>query len=390
MGYDLRRGLHDLGDQPPQGGTPLDPERVLGRVRRARAARAAAVGVTSAAAVLGLTLAVQALPLTGDDPRPGPAATSEPVPSPTPTATGQPSPAPSGTPSPTAESAAPPAVLPLVAVTADGEVVTLDPATGERLTTLHTGVDVADGMVDVTMDHARGVVYVAQRPADGAAKGEILRIPVAGGAAELFLARAWSPLLSPDGTLLAAHALDPTTNASSLAVVDLASGDVRYLPQVDDYAGRWLEPYSWSPDGSTLYLSIGAEDSSGLRTLPLDATSLDEAGLIVSGEGEEWETTVPLGPGLLAVAVRGEGWEPATETFGLRLVDRASGAPVDEIDGMRGRWARDLVATSDGGLVVLAGRWSAPTPELTYDGLYRWDGAEGLVLLAEGIVAVGG
>ncbi|WP_258724125.1 hypothetical protein [Cellulomonas sp. NS3] len=390
MGYDLRRGLHDLGDQPPQGGTPLDPGRVLGRVRRARAARAAAVGVTSAAAVLGLTLVVQALPLTDDDPSPGPAATSEPAPSPTPTATAQPSPTPSVTPSPTAEVPAPAAVLPLVAVTAQGEVVTLDPATGERLATLHTGIDVGDAMVDVTMDHARGVVYVAQRPADGQSKGEILRIPVGGGAAELLLARAWSPLLSPDGTFLVAHAVDPTTNASSLAIVDVESGDVRYLPQVDDYAGRWLRPYSWSPDGATLYLSIGAEESSGLRTLPVDATSLDEAGGISPSAGEQWETTVPLGPDLLAVAVRGEGWEPATDEFGLRLVDRASGAPVDEIDGARGRWARDLVATSDGGLVVLVGTWSAPTPELTYDGLYRWDGAEGLVLLAEGIVAVGG
>lgn len=395
MGYDLRRGLHDLGDQPPQGGAPLDPERVLGRVRRARAARAAAVGVTSAAAVLGLTLAVQALPLTDDDPRPGPGATSEPAPSepapsPTPTATAGPSPAPSSTSSATAETPAPPPVLPLVAVTVDGEVVTLDPATGERLATLHTGIDVTDGMVDVTMDHERGVVYVSRRPADGEAKGEILRVPAGGGAAEVLLARAWSPLLGPDGTFLVAHAVDPTTNASSLAFVDLTSGAVRYLPQVDDYAGRWLEPYSWSPDGATLYLSIGAEDSSGLRTLPVDAASLDEAGLIVAGEGEEWEGTVPLGPDLLAVAVRGEGGEPAPGTFGLLLVDPASGAPVDEIEGLRGRWARDLVATGDGGLVVLTGSWSAPTPELTYGGLFRWDGAEGLVPLAEGIVAVGG
>ncbi|MBB2924058.1 hypothetical protein [Cellulomonas cellasea] len=388
MGYDLRRGLHDLGDQPPQGGTALDADRVLGRVRRARAARAAAVGVTSAAAVLGLTLAVQAFPLTDDGPRPGPAATSEPAPTPTPTATPEQTPtqAPTSTLEPTQ---APPPVVPLVAVTAEGDVVTLDPATGERLATLYSGIDVGDGMVGVTMDHERGVVYVAQRPADGQAKGEILRIPV-GGAAELLLARAWSPLLSPDGTFLVAHAVDPESNASSLAFVDLASGDVRYLTQGSDSAGLWLNPHSWSPDGATLYLNIGVEESSGLRTLPVGATSLDEAGLIPSSEGEEWEQTVPVGPDLLAVSVRGEGWEPADETFGLRLVDRVSGSPVDEIDGMRGRWARDLVATRDGGLVVLAGTWSAPTPELTYDGLYRWDGAEGLVLLTEGIVAVGG
>jgi hypothetical protein len=112
--------------------------------------------------------------------------------------------------------------------------------------------------------------------------------------------------------------------------------------------------------------------------------------VIVSAEGEEWEDTVPLGPDLLAVAVRGEGWEPAPDTFGLRVVDRASGRPVDEIDAMRGRATHDLAATSDGGLVILAGTWSAPTPELLFEGLYRWDGAEGIVLLAEGIVAVGG
>lgn len=387
MGYDLRRGLHDLGDQPPQGGTPLDADRVLGRVRRTRAARAAAVGVTSAAAVLGVTLAVQAFPLRDGDPSPLPAATSEPAPSPAVTA--QPTPTTSPTPTPPTPTATSPA-RPLVAVTAAGEVVTLDPATGERLATLHTGIDVGDGVVDVTMDHEHGVVYVAQRPADEQSKGEILRIPVDGSAAELLLARAWSPLLGPDGTFLVAHAVDPATNASSLAFLDLATEEVRYLPQVDDYAGRWLEPYSWSPDGATLYLAVGAEDSSGLRTLPVGATSLDQAGLIASSAGEEWEHTVPLGPDLLAVAVRGEGWEPATETFGLRLVDRATGAPVDEIDGMRGRWTHDLAATADGGLVVLAGSWSAPTPEGVFEGLYRWDGAEGLVLLAEGIVAIGG
>lgn len=386
MGYDLRRGLHDLGDQPPQGGSPLDPGRVLGRVRRTRAVGAAAVGVTSAAAVLGLTFAVQAFPLAGDGARPGPAATGEPVPSPTPTTTAEPSPTPSLSPSPTP--VPPPAALPLVAVTVAGEVVTLDPATGERLATIWTGIGVEDvGRVDVTTDRARSVVYVGHRSAAG--ENEILRIPVDGGEPEV-LGRGWSPLLSPDETFLVAAAVDPATDASALAVVDLASGGVRYLPQPDDYTGRWLRPYSWSPDGTTLYLAVGVEESSGLRTLPVDATSLDQAGLIASSEGEEWEHTVPLGPDLLAVAVRGEGSQPATERFGLRLVDRASGAPVDEIEGMRGRWTYDLVATSDGGLVVLAGSWSAPTPELVLDGLYRWDGAEGLVLLSEGIVAVGG
>lgn len=383
MGYDLRRGLHDLGDQPPQGGTPLDPERVLGRVRRARAARAAAVGVTSAAAVLGLTLAVQALPLTDDDPRPGPAATSEPAPSPTPTATAEPTPTP--TPTSTPEPTQTPLLTPLVAVTSSGEVVTLDPLTGEHLATLHTGLGVEDpSKVSVTTDGSGTVAWVSHDPSG--TEPQILHVPL-DGSGPAALGSGWSPVVSPDGRRLVARAVDPATDVSTLAVFDLVEGGVRYLAPGDGTAGRWFEPQSWSPDGSTLYLTIGVEDGWAAWTLPATATSLDEAALIDGSTDSLWWTAETVGPDLLAVGVRAGGWDPSPEGFALLLVDRATGAQVDEIEGARGKDVWQLAATSDGGLVVLARDASGTGPEAD---LYRWDGAEGLTLLGAGFVAVDG
>ncbi|GEA89771.1 TolB family protein [Cellulomonas cellasea] len=385
MGYDLRRGLHDLGDQPPQGGTPLDADRVLGRVRRARAARAAAVGVTSAAAVLGLTFAVQAFPLTDDGPRPGPAATSEPAPTPTPTAAPEPSPTPTQAPTSTPEPTQAPPLTPLVAVTVSGEIVTLDPVTGERLSTLHTGLGVDDpSKVSVTTDGSGTVAWVSHDPSW--TDPQILYVPM-DGSGPAALGSGWSPVVSPDGRRLVARAVDPATDASTLAVFDLVEGGVRYLAPGDGGAGRWFEPQSWSPDGSTLYLTIGVEDGWAAWTLPVTATSLDEAVLIDASTDTPWWTAESFGPDVLAVGVREGGWDPSPEGFALLLVDRATGAQVDEIEGARGKDVWQIAGTSDGGLVVLARDASGTGPEAD---LYRWDGAEGLVLLGEGFVAVDG
>jgi len=114
----------------------------------------------------------------------------------------------------------------IVAVTAAGEVVVLDTATGERVRELADGAD-AETTLAVTPD-GRAVWFDRPSGPDADPPRELVQVPTAGGAAEREVGGASQPAVSPDGRLLAFVKYSGPAGGSlpqSLLVVDLPSFD---------------------------------------------------------------------------------------------------------------------------------------------------------------------
>ena len=395
MEYDLRRELGALSREPVPGEDTLPMETVTRRVRRGHALRVTGIGAVAAATVLGLAVAVQAAPWEPDPVQP--AVTATPSPSTTPSATAQPSPQPTAQPTPepttTQPTATTPPVVatpPIVGVTTDGAVVTLDPGTGAVLTTLYRGVVTTDPSkvgIDISPDGT--VAYVSQtRDGD---RLEILRIDVATGTSET-IASGVEPAVSPDGRTLAYAGRDPAqpeVEGWGLNLLDVTTGSVRHLPEVDYHSEAWISTPVWSSDGDQLFLPTWR----GLLRVDVSAGSLGDAvhHPLLTDQTPRAAALVTGGP--LAVNIDEGGYFPDPATMHLALVDEATGQVFDEIDDAAGLYFESLSSLPDGqGLIGLGSRtvgWPEnPTVESTR--LYRWDGGEAVRELTEspGLVAV--
>jgi len=272
---------------------PAPPEAVRARGNRRRRRQALAAAVLALA--VGAGGASTAYASLG---RPGPA-----------------SPAAGRTPSATPTGTAGPGRPDIVAVTAKGALVVLDPLSGEaRRILVHRGV--AGGTVAVSPD-GRTVYFAARH----GCLGEIESVPVTGGRPRMITPGAL-PAVSPDGRKLAfarqpgagaAGACDHPPADDQVVVRDLAGGGETVLPSAARQDLRSpVSLLSWSPDSSRLLVSAGpAQDNEGWQLVGLD---------------------------------------PATARYYLAAT--ASGGSAVPLPGLAGSYYRDGVYLPDGNLFV--------------------------------------
>jgi hypothetical protein len=328
----------------------------------------------------------------------------EPTSAATETAT-EPSPEPTPTPTPTPEGPSS-----IIGLTAAGDLVELDPANGATLRTVATDAAWA-GPLSLTPD--RTAVYLTRQTDAVPGRPDIVRVSLTDGTSEV-VAKGRVPSLSPDGTRLAyvgVHPTNPDEEYRALHVLDLASGEVTYVP--DNTCGgcaRRIDQPAWSPDGSRLYVAAGFQDSplpsmDLLVVVPGTTVDLDTAEVFQTND--TFVHREPGNPGFLSdgrlvvvsVVDFGTGdsadgmtshqgaietYEPTTPaSANLWQFPQLHTITLDEVATVL--TADAAVAPSGTAMAVIVTDWTGPEPVGI---LYLWEGGDQLTTLAEGITAV--
>jgi WD40 repeat protein len=204
-----------------------------------------------------------------------------------------PLPSASSQPSATATHRAPARPPGIVAVTKHGALVLLNPVSGQITRTLVPG-NVLGDEVSTTADG--GTVYFAARHG---CLGEIESVP-AGGGTVTAIGPGTLPAISPDGSRLAMATTPPPTSRCTpaqgdittnytLVIKALSAGTQAVYPMLPPGQSTGLPApishLSWSPDGSTLAVSIeSVQDNEGWNLILMDpATARD----YLSGPGDQ-------------------------------------------------------------------------------------------------------
>lgn len=281
---------------------------------------------------------------------------AESTPSDTPVDTSEPTP--SATPTPVPE-------LQLVALTSAGDIVVIDPATGETVEVLASGLPIAtNNPSTLALSPDGAVAYV------DSADRQVLRVTLADGTTEV-VADGFNAEVSPDGATLAFAGRDDDAGwGTGLWLLDLATGTRRHIPDelaVAD-APRVTTGPAWSPDGGTVYVANGWDEGSSILAVDVASTATFGDARVVGPQDDSlsWAAPSVRADGSLAVFVRDMGFEPTDASMNITFVDAATGAPGTRID-TPGRWVADLAAhPTDGSLVVV----------FTDGALAIWDGSE--------------
>lgn len=376
MEFDLRAHLRDLSATPPVPPEAVPTAAVLARVHRGRALRTAGAAVASAAAVLAAGAVVYAAPW--DGPTPPPADTPHPTTeAPEPTSTHEPSPEP--TPIETA-TPAPPATPSPVALTASGELVELDPSTGDVVRQIAAD---ADWSGPLAVDRERGYVYLTKSTDwdDPEWPGTVQRVSIA-DATVVDVAHGRSPALAPDGGTLAfvseatipdPHEADQAPiEVNTVTTLDLADGSTTSV--VDpwpSWGARAVGEPVWSADGARIYLHVGwVDEPFGTQVLVLDPatdTVINEETMAVTPREprQSWARPIVLPDGRLAVTVDARGPDVGTEPTDLpvewetggpnsvdtfaAVVDPVNGSVLEQLEVAGHDVDRIVAAARDGG-----------------------------------------
>ncbi len=396
MGYDLRRGLDDMGARAALPGTPVEPDDVVAQVRRRRALRTTTVVSVAAAAALVTAVVVQAAPWQGPPLPPADPTPSVTTPTPTPSPTSTTAPRPEAT-----ETIAPPTttdVEPAVALTDQGDVVLLDPVSGEVTETVAAGVLPAGTPARLSLSPDDRAVYVGRPSADPQGWGEVVRVSLEDGSVEP-VASGYDPDLSADGRTLVYVAVEAgeAGDRRSIAFLDLVTGDVRRVPDEECTAcERVVQAPTWTADGSGVLVVSGWFDTPydvQVTELVLDdLPDALQAGRVVgppAGEPVGWVEVVSRSDGKLVVAGSRESGDGSEERF-LAVVDPETGTTSTSVAAPDG--GLRSVTPDEAGDVVLAVTTErvGDGPRPTYRGtLLRWDVASGeVVTVRDGVLAV--
>lgn len=299
---------------------------------------------------------------------------------------------------------------PIVALTTTGDLVLLSPETGETLEVI-TSDPALRGPISLAAD--RSAAFLGR----GGPPYEVVRVSLTDGSITP-IADGLSPSLSPDGQTLAYVAPYNINHPDdsewrSLALLDLATGDVQYLP--DNSCGgcaRRIDQPAWSPDGSRLYIAVGFEDSALpsmdlVVVIPGTTTDLDTAP--VFQPNDTYTHGIPgfpafLTDGTLAVASviyvgSGDAADGLTSHLGtIETFEASSATTLDngqQLPELHSIDRDDEVLTHTrgvasrpwaNGLAIVAEDWSDPAG-LQHD-VYIWEGGDQLRWLADGIIAV--
>lgn len=263
--FDLKRGLTDLGAAPRIDSNPIDVDRATGSVRRRRAVRSAGVAAASAAAVVGIAAVAWAVgPWSDPHPPADPGPTVEPAPT-----TPEPTPDPTAPDEPTQvpDDRTPP----IVGLTEAGELVLVDPGTGEVLDVV-TATALPPGQGEdheISVDWNNRTVYLSRESDDW--PNDLVRISLDDGTAEV-VGKGFRPAVSADGSTLTYLAWVPGSDSvltKGPRLVDVAGGqEIAYVPNgVCGECGYAHMQATWSPDGSQLVIPEGGADGPSSFTL---------------------------------------------------------------------------------------------------------------------------
>ncbi|MBX3267940.1 MAG: protein kinase [Acidobacteria bacterium] len=152
-----------------------------------------------------------------------------------------------------------------------------------------------DLMPQVTAD-GRSVIF--QRQAEGEERFKLMRVPIAGGPAEIFYEHesrgVFHPRMSPDGKRMAFVTYDPVTFEKRLHIAAIEDGKLKAIERDLEY--NLINNYVWSPDGKELTVLTNRGGAMNLWRQPIDgspATPITEfsSGLIFnfswSADGRE-------------------------------------------------------------------------------------------------------
>lgn len=315
-----------------------------------------------------------------------------------------PSPDASATPTPTPTAA----TSTIVALTTAGALVEIDPATGATVRTIASDAAWA-GPLSLAPD--RSTVYLTRET--GGIRPDVVRVTLADGTSET-VAQGRVPSVSPDGTRLAyvgKHPTNPDEEYRALHVLDLATGAETTVP--DDSCGgcpRRIDQPAWSPDGSTLYVATGFQDSAVpamdlLVVTPGTTTTLDSAPVFQPADtfvhGEAGNPTF-LADGTLAVPSvvnwgTGDADDGLTAYGGaIEVFDVASAATLGQwqlpqlhavnADEEATAQTLDAAAAPTGTTLALVATTDASAEPTT--ALYLWSGGADLRPIAQGILAL--
>jgi putative cell wall-binding protein len=176
----------------------------------------------------------------------------------------------------------------VVAVTADGRVVVLDPVTGEEVRELMVGVPTDDpAKNDIAVSPDGSEAYLTVPGEEAGERTDIVRVPTDGDDPAV-VAHGGSPAVSPDGGTLAyaVHPGDVGDPDPRLIRRDLDTGEEVRLAGTDEPL-HFVSDVSWTADGQQLALTTG-EINTGVHMIDADATSMEAARRL--GPGEEPDT----------------------------------------------------------------------------------------------------
>lgn len=270
-----------------------------------------------------------------------------------------------------------------VAVTDDGRAVVLDVETGEERQVLLEGIRVDDPAANhVAMSAGADEAYVS-RPGAPTEDPEIVRVPLAGGDAEV-VAAGRAPAISPDGGTLAYVVLEGERPPEPVLVLhDLETGQERQLRRESEPGFYGIHGLTWTADGAAVAFTAG-EINLGAYLVDADATSLDSArrlGPVARGEQASWMALAVLDDDRLAVAEaccdvpREERWLVLAVNVRQRAVEGAL-LPEERVEAT---W---LDGDGKGRLLVVVRGDDPPLGS----SLLRWDGSGELREVADGIV----
>ena len=296
------------------------------------------------------------------------------------------SPAPEPTEEPNGDASPTPTPTPdepnaIAAVTAGGDVVLMDPESGEQIDQVLGGISTDDPAKNGIAISPDGQTIFVVRPAQELSENEIVRVDRESGESEV-LANGGAPAVSPDGQTLAytvvENGLQPTP---AIVVHDLESGDERVLRSEGADTFVFISELTWWADGSELAFMAG-EIQTGIHVVDADAASLDAARRVGPVDlDHSWRSSAVVEDDRLAVvAVAGDPVQ--RELWTVQVVDRDGTVVEEPLPVERIEAAGVASRPGESGLAVIDG--TGP------DGgtLMLWDGGDQLTALMEGVVAV--
>lgn len=269
----------------------------------------------------------------------------------------------------------------IVAVDAQGRVVTLDPESGETRDVLLEDIPVDDpAKNDIAVTPSGDAAYVV-RPSETETDPTIVHVPLDGGD-PADVAQGLAPAVSPDGERLAYVAFEGEgVDAEPRIVVrQLADGSEREIAPGTEQPFVFISDLAWT-DGGEETAFIAGEVQTGGWIVEADAADLDDArrlGPTAREEGSYWVAVSAFGERL---AISEFCCDVPPERFLLLAV---STDPI-EVEGglLEDEYQISHVDDdSDGDALVFVAEVGPNRGTL-----YRWDGEGEAERLADGIVA---
>ncbi len=249
--------------------------------------------------------------------------------------------------------------------------------TGEVLRNLSAAAGNFDGPIQASVSPSGAVYFDHAGRAGGEPSEQIWRVPVSGGRST-FVADGHTPVVSPNGKLLAYLTWTALTNApASIVVMNLATGVSTTWSYSTD--GPEISGLSWAPDSQSVAFATSTPTrtswTNGAWSVPIYSPnrSLDVTQPIPLLPNAYWVGYVD-NTQALEVLDQGGGSQPIVMNVATgQVVKRLSvlSGPSATPPGSSGRWQIDSATNSASNVAILRQR-SLPNGAGIVTDLYRW------------------